>query len=62
MKSSRQFRWLLMVLFASVSLLASAGSGWFGLAISVDGSGVFWNPTVTSITIAEVVPDSPAAR
>ena len=51
-----------MVLFASVSLLASAGSGWFGLAISVDGSGVFWNPTVTSITIAEVVPDSPAAR
>jgi C-terminal processing protease CtpA/Prc len=62
MKSSRQFRWLLPVLFASVLLLASTGSGWFGLAISVDGSGVFWNPTVTSITFTEVVPDSPAAR
>ena len=52
---------MLPVLLASASLLASAGSGWVGLSISVSGSGVFWNPTVTSIMITEVIPDSPAA-
>ena len=61
MKILRQFRWLGPILLVSVSLLASSNSGWLGIFISVKGSGVFWNPTVESIAITEVVSNSPAA-
>ena len=49
----------LMCVFA-VSLTA-AEKGWFGFGVAVAGSGYF-NPTVKSITIESVVPNSPASE
>jgi S1-C subfamily serine protease len=46
-----------LVLSATVG---AAEKGWFGLAISVDADGAI-NPTLRSITIAKVLPSSPAA-
>ena len=61
MKYSKYFRWLLPILLANIYLIAGASAGWFGIFLNVSGSGVFWNPTVDSITITEIIPDSPAA-
>jgi S1-C subfamily serine protease len=53
---------LTMVLIVSTSLsLADGERGWFGFALSVKGSGMFWNPTLESITIEEVAAGSPTA-
>ncbi|MES2947067.1 MAG: PDZ domain-containing protein [Pseudomonadota bacterium] len=54
-----------VVLFALLLLLTStvwAGErGYFGFAITVDGEGAFWNPTLRSVKIEKVSPKSPAA-
>lgn len=62
MISFSRYHWLVPVLLASNSLLALSNPGWLGISFTVKGSGVFWNPTVNSIVIAEVVPNSPAAQ
>jgi C-terminal processing protease CtpA/Prc len=49
----------LLVLAASAW---AADSGYFGISVSVDGEGFFLNPTLKSIRIEKVVPNSPAAK
>ncbi|MBI3526139.1 MAG: PDZ domain-containing protein [Betaproteobacteria bacterium] len=53
---------LALLLFAAMSL-ANAGSerGWFGVGFNIEGEGVFWDPTLQSITIETVIPGSPSA-
>jgi C-terminal processing protease CtpA/Prc len=36
--------------------------GYLGLAIAVDGEGFFLNPTLKTVTVQKVTPNSPAAR
>ena len=60
MDKSRLFRALLILALSSLPLLASSGAGWLGISISVKGSGAVWNPTVKTIRIAKVAPNSPA--
>jgi C-terminal processing protease CtpA/Prc len=40
----------------------SADQGYFGISVAVDGDGFFLNPTIKSIKIEKVVPNSPAAK
>jgi C-terminal processing protease CtpA/Prc len=53
------------VLLTLLCLLAGAAwaadRGYFGFAIAVDGEGFFLNPTLKSVKIETVVPNSPAA-
>jgi C-terminal processing protease CtpA/Prc len=42
--------------------VADDASGYFGLKVRVDGSGFFLNPTITTATIENVAPDTPAAQ
>jgi len=39
----------------------AADRGYIGLAITVDGEGFFLNPTLKSVKVETVVPNSPAA-
>jgi len=48
-------------LVALSATLWAAEAGWFGLGLSVDADGAL-SPTLRSITIAKVLPSSPAAR
>ena len=41
---------------------AAADEGYLGLSISADGEGFFLNPTLKTITISKVAPESPAAK
>ena len=53
----------LFALLLSVSSAAWAGErGSFGFALSINGEGVFWNPTLRSVKIGTVAPKSPAAE
>ena len=48
-------------LLASVAFAAHAGAkGYLGFSITVEGEGVFWNPTLKSVKVAKVSPRSPA--
>jgi C-terminal processing protease CtpA/Prc len=40
----------------------AAEQGYFGFSVAVDGEGFFLNPTLKSIKIEKVVPNSPAAK
>ena len=40
----------------------AAEQGYFGIAVAVDGDGFFLNPTLKSIKIEKVIPNSPAAK
>jgi C-terminal processing protease CtpA/Prc len=40
----------------------SAEQGSFGIGVAVDGDGFFLNPTLKSIRIEKVIPNSPAAK
>ncbi len=52
----------LLALSLMLSCAAWAGErGYFGFGMAVDSEGMFWNPTLRSITIKEVAPQSPAA-
>jgi len=59
----KSLRIALVGLLASVTLSAVAGEkGFLGLMLSVDGDGFFLNPTLKSVKIDQVVPNSPAAK
>ena len=51
--------------FLTLFLLAPPGwageRGYFGFALTVDGGGKFWNPSLLSVRIKEVSPASPTA-
>ena len=49
-----------LVVGATTLLVAASGGGWFGINFQIKGVGAFWNPTIESITINNIVPDSPA--
>ena len=52
----------LLTLSLLVASAAWAGErGYFGFGMKVDSEGMFWNPTLRSITIKDVAPQSPAA-
>jgi len=49
-----------------LALLASGAwaegeRGWFGFTPTIEGEGMFWNPTLVSVTIEAVAPGSPSA-
>ena len=57
----KKFSWALLALFLSLSSAVWAGErGFFGFALSIDGDGKFWNPTLRSVKIDSVSPTSPA--
>lgn len=48
-------------LWLSLTSSAWAGErGYFGFNPEIDAEGMFWNPTLRSVTIAKVMPKSPA--
>jgi C-terminal processing protease CtpA/Prc len=52
-----------LALLLSVACNAIAGEkGYLGVSFSVDGEGFFLNPTLTTVKIEKVVPNSPAAK
>ena len=54
---------LLAALFSLLVTAAwGADRGYFGLSISVDADGFLLNPTLKSITVEDVTPNSPAAK
>ena len=58
-----RFSSALLALLLSLTSAAWAGErGYFGFSLSIDGDGVFWNPTLRSVKIATVSPKSPAAE
>lgn len=57
------FRVLTLALFVMLSGIAhAAGKGHLGFSVTIDGEGVFWNPTLKSVTVAKVYPGSPAEK
>lgn len=51
----------LFALLLSLTSAAWAGErGYFGFNPEIDAEGMFWNPTLRSVTIAKVAPKSPA--
>ena len=60
MNGSRFFRVLLILALSSSPLLAASADGWLGISVGTKGSGAFWNPTIETITISKVAPNSPA--
>jgi carboxyl-terminal processing protease len=56
-------RYLLAAFLAAAMFSAHAGGkGYLGINIKVEGEGAFWNPTLKSVKVANVVPGSPAER
>ncbi len=59
---------LLSILFLSAALLlashayATPEKGWFGFVVEVSAPGFSFNPTLRSVTVSKVIPDSPAAK
>lgn len=52
----------LLALLLALPVTAWAGErGYFGFGFSLDAEGVFWNPTLRSVKIERVAPQSPAA-
>ena len=60
MSASKTTRSLTSLLFACTLLVAASGGGWFGITSNTKLSGSFWDPTVESITITKISPNSPA--
>jgi C-terminal processing protease CtpA/Prc len=65
MPPTRHLHTLTLLALLSTALLASAADdknkGWFGLTVSAAVEGTSFNPALQSITIAKVMPSSPAA-
>ena len=59
MKPLKHFRPALLCLLVGAAW--AADRGYIGLAIEVDGEGFFLNPTLKSVKVETVVPNSPAA-
>jgi C-terminal processing protease CtpA/Prc len=53
---------LAIVLFMLAASASAADQGYFGIGVSVDADGFFLNPTVKSIKVDKVTPNSPAAK
>lgn len=53
---------LLALLFFMSSAVWAGERGYFGFSLSIDGNGMFWNPTLRSVKIETVAPKSPAAE
>lgn len=51
----------LLFTFFDLTTATAAEKGWFGLGVSVEVEGFSFNPTLQAITIAKVIPSSPAA-
>jgi predicted metalloprotease with PDZ domain len=55
-----------LCLFAAPGLTSTAHAapekGWFGFAANVSAPGFSFNPTLRSVTVSKVEPDSPAAK
>jgi C-terminal processing protease CtpA/Prc len=56
------YHFLSIVLFMLAASASAADQGYFGIGVSVDGEGFFLNPTVKSIKVEKVTPNSPAAK
>jgi len=57
-----RLRWLLTILLAAFALhVAAADKGYVGFSLSADGEGFFLNPTLKTLTITKVTPNSPTA-
>jgi C-terminal processing protease CtpA/Prc len=51
--------WLLMLLPV---VAAAAEKGWFGVGFSMEVAGSFWNPVLSSVSVSQVAPGSPAEK
>lgn len=51
-----------LLLWAAVAVAVAGERGFFGFGMAVKGGGFFLNPTIETISIAQVVPGSPTAR
>jgi C-terminal processing protease CtpA/Prc len=51
---------LLLLAFAFIAAAKAGEKGWFGFNLKIAGEG-FFNPTVRSVTVASIAPQSPAA-
>ena len=60
MKHTSQLLILSLLLLAAPAWAAEPG--YFGMSVAVDGEGFFLNPTLKTIRIEKVVPNSPAAK
>jgi C-terminal processing protease CtpA/Prc len=60
MKLSSQIFVIMLFMFAASA--SAADPGYFGISVAVDGDGFFLNPTVKSIKVEKVTPNSPAAK
>ena len=57
------FRALALAFLVAVTGSAhAAGQGHLGFSVTIDGEGVFWNPTLKAVTVARVSPGSPAEK
>lgn len=57
---TRLFAAIFALLFSLTSAVWAGEKGYFGFALTIDGNGMFWNPTLRSVKIASVAPKSPA--
>ncbi len=58
----RAASFVFLVIFFAFPTVKGADRGWFGMGLKAEGTGFFPNPTIKSITIISVEPNSPAAR
>jgi C-terminal processing protease CtpA/Prc len=60
---ARKIAWIAGWGLLLCAAVAAAGErGYFGFGMAVKGGGFFLNPTIESISIAQVVPGSPTAQ
>lgn len=52
----------LLLAMALSSAAWAADRGYFGFSFAIDGDGYFFNPTLKSVKIEKVTPNSPAAK
>lgn len=53
---------LLATALSTSNVSAAGEKGYIGLSVAVDGEGFFLNPTVKTVKVAKVMPESPAAK
>lgn len=58
--SLRKVSFALLFALVCASAARAGEKGWFGFALKIAGEG-FFNPTIRAVTVASIVPQSPAA-
>jgi C-terminal processing protease CtpA/Prc len=54
---------LLVLLLVNAPIAAAAAEkGWFGIGMTIELAGPFWNPRVSSVSITHVIAGTPAAK